>query len=49
MTSEFSLNSQESIMPTKDASDFRFHRLERDQQYTDLQVTCMHDSLSSLK
>lgn len=37
MTSEFSLNSQESIMPTKDASDFRFHRLERDQQYTDLQ------------
>lgn len=26
-------------MPTKDANDFRYHRLERDQQYTDLQVS----------
>lgn len=26
------------MAPTKDANDFRYHRLERDNQYSDLQV-----------
>ena len=37
MTSQLSLNS-ENRMPAKDVNDFKFHRLEKDVQYTDLQV-----------
>ena len=28
-------------MPAKDVNDFRFHRLEKENQYTDLQVVIL--------
>lgn len=27
-------------MPARDATDFRYHRLEKENQYSDLQVPC---------
>ena len=31
-------NSDSQTMPAKDATDFRYHRLERESQYNELQV-----------
>jgi hypothetical protein len=35
----FSIGSENHTMPTKDVNDFRYHRLERENQYNELQVS----------
>ena len=37
MTSNSNSKSEENNMPAKDANTFRYHRLERETQYTELQ------------
>jgi hypothetical protein len=41
-----SIGGENHTMPTKDVNDFRYHRLEKESQYNELQV---NSNISQLK